>query len=329
MSAEDTVQAFISDARSNSNEALEAALAYAQQATTAASSVLVNMPPIPNATRVSVAVPRFDPNVDLAGEFNEAYDNAFAAFGPEFETEANAFLTAYFPDFATRMRTACDDWIYNTITSGQTGIPTAVENQIWERARSKELLDSQRARSDLTAQWASRGWSMPPGVLAQQLMEVDQVTTNKVSQHARDVAIKQAEIVIDSVKFAIEQGTRMRLGVIAALVDYMRAFMTPWELAIRKAEALVDAKARLWQSSSAYYTALISAAELSLKYDQLEIDRQLGANKLTVDQVIGTVSNRVNAAVAAAEAMASAASAALSSQVSLAKIGNETVTENG
>lgn len=328
MSAEDTVQAFITDARTNSNEALEQAFSYAQQAATAANSVLVGLPPIPFPTEVEVEVPEFNPNVDLSGEFNSAYDNAVSTFGPEFQVEMDSFLNTYFPDFSTRMQTSVDNWIYDTITTGATGIPTAVENQIWDRARSKELLDASRARSDVTAQWASRGWSMPTGVLAQQLMQIDQDTSSKISAHARDVAIKQAEIVIDSVKFAVEQGARMRLGVVAALVDYMRAFMAPWELAIRKAEALVDAKSRLWQSSAAYYGALISAAELHLKFDQLSIDRALGANKLTVDQVIGTVNNRVNAAVSAAQAMANTASAALSSQVSLAKIGNETVSES-
>lgn len=328
MSAEDTVQAFITDARSNSNEALQEAFAYAQQAAAAANSVLVGLPPIPFPSRPEIEVPEFNPNVDLGGEFTQAFDNALAAFGPDFEAEAQNFLDTYFPNFAACMQSSVDNWICDTITNGATGLPTAVENQIWERARAKELMDAARVRSDITAQWASRGWSMPTGMLAEQLLTVDQETSNKISQHARDVAIKQAEIVIDSVKFAIEQGVKVRLGVVAALVDYMRAYMTPWELAVRKAEALVDAKSRLWQSSAAYYNALIGAAELHLKYDQLMIDRGLGANKLTVDQVIGTVNNRVNAAVAAAEAMSNAAAAALSSQVSLAKIGNETVTEN-
>jgi len=329
VSAEETVNSLITAARAAAESALDEAISYAQQASTAANSVLVGLPAIPHPNFVEVEVPPFNPNVDLSGEFTQAFDNAFEAFGPDFAAEAGNFLNTYFPNFAGCMRTSVDDWICNTIQGQGTGIPVAVENQIWNRAREKELLDAARSRNQLTTQWASRGWSMPTGMLANQLLELNQETATRAALHAREIAIKQAEVVIETIRFAVQQGVQMRLGVVAALVDYMRAYMAPWELAIRKAEALVDAKSRLWQSSSAYYSALISAAELSLKYDSLAIDRGVQANKLTVDQVIGTVSNRVNAAVSAAQAMAQAAAAALGSTVSLGKIGNETISESG
>jgi hypothetical protein len=329
VTAEATVQSLISDARSNADEAAEKAIAYAEAGQRAAQSVLTGLPPIDFPRRPNVTVPDFSPNVDLGGEFTTTFDNALSEFGPDFRVEALNFLDTYFPNFAACLQSSIDDWICDTITEGGTGIPAAVENQIWERSRAKEVLDGQRVKNDLTTQWAARGWSMPTGVLTSQLMQVDQEVQSKISTHARDVAIKQIDVEIENIRFAVQNGIQLRLGIVAALVEYMRAYMTPWQMAIDKAAALVDAKSRLWQSSAAYYNALIAAAELQLKYDSLLIERGLGANKLSVDQVIGTVTNRVNAAMAAAEAMGTMAAAALSSQVSLAKVGNETVTESG
>jgi hypothetical protein len=328
VSAEETVNTIISNALANTDQALEKAIAYSDAAQTAASTVLVGLPPIHTPSRVDVDVPEFDPNVDLAGEFNAAFNNAVSDFEPDFAAEVQRFLDQWFPSFAGCLQTSVDNWICNMITAPSSGITTAVENQMWERSRARELLENTRAKNELAAQWSSRGWSMPAGMMAQQTMMLDQVAGSQISTHSRDTAIKMAEIAVENVRFAVQQGAQLRLGIMGALVDYLRAFMTPWELAIQKASAVVDAKSRLWQSSTAYYSALIAAEELQLKYDQLMIDRGLGANKLTVDQVIGTVSNRVNAAVAAAEAMANTASAALSAQVSLAKVGSETITGN-
>jgi hypothetical protein len=327
VSAEEQVNAIIADARSNANEALDKTIAYADAAQTAAGSVLTGLPGIHTPSEPEVTIPPFNPNVDLAGEFEQAFENALAEFGPDFTAEASRFLNQYFPDFAGCLQSSVDDWICNTITNGGTGIPAAVESQIWARSREKEILETVRAKDALSAQWASRGFSMPSGVMSQQLMMLDQDAVSKNSTHNRDVAIKQIEVEIENIRFAVSEGIKLRLSIVSAMVDYMRAFMQPWELAIQKAAALVDAKSRLWQSSATYYNALIAAAELQLKYDQLMIDRGLGANKLTVDQVIGTVSNRVNAAVAAMDAMANTAAAALNSQISLAKVGNETTNQ--
>jgi hypothetical protein len=326
MSTESTVQDIITQSRAAASELVDEAIGFAEQAQTAASTSITGLPEVPSPREPSVDIPPFQPNQDLSADFTQAFDDALAEFGPDFQSEFTSFLNTYYPDFNDCLQHV-EEWICDTIQNGGTGMPAAVEDAIWQRSRDREALEANRQKRELTRAWAGRGFSLPPGVLVEGLMTVDQDLANKVSTHSRDVAIKQAEIEIENIRFAVQQGVQLRLGVMSAALDYMRAFMQPWQMAIDKAAALVDAKSRLWQSSAAYYNALIAAEELQLKYDQISVERGLGLGKLSVEQTIAIVEARVNAAIASAEALGSAASAALSAQVSLGQLAYQEISE--
>jgi len=56
------------------------------------------------------------------------------------------------------------------------------------------------------------------------LLRVQQVAADKSSTIARDSAIKQMEIAVDMVKFAIGEVSKLRLGIASALADFIRAW---------------------------------------------------------------------------------------------------------
>jgi len=326
MSAEDTVNAIIERASTDADRALDKAIAYTDAAQTAAATVITSLPEIPAPTRPDVDIPPFsNPDEDLSADFNSAYDNAVGEFGPDFATAFAAFLTTHYPSFSGLA--AVETWLIDVIENGGTGMNEAVENAIWQRARERESLEASRQKATVTNSWAARGFSFPPGMLAAQIATIDQDVANKVSTHSRDVAIEQAKIEIETVRFAIQQGAALRKSLMDAALDYMRAHMRPWELAIEKAKALVDSKRQLWQSSAAYYNALIDAERLQLQYDELRMTRGIEAGKLYVNQIVSMVEQRVQAAISAADALGSAASAALGSQVSLGQIAHQTIED--
>ena len=327
MSAEATVNALIAAGLANASKATDKAIGFADAAQTAASTVITELPIIPSPTRPDIDIPPFtNPDQDLSGDFTKAYNDANAEFGPEFATKFTGFLSTYYPSFNSCL-TIVETWICNTIQYGGTGMNADVENAIWNRSRERESIEAFRQKSELNKMWAGRGFSFPPGVLVAQSAMIDQDLANKVSTHSRDVAIKQAEIEIDNVKFAVQQGAQLRISIMATALDYMRAFMLPWQLAIEKAKALVEAKRLLWQSSAAYYQALIAAASLELEYDKVRIDRSMDLAKLSVEQIVSLVQERVRAAISAAEAMGEIAASATGSQVSLGQIAHQTIED--
>lgn len=327
MSTETTVQDIINAGRAAASELVDEAVAFADQAQTAASTSITGLPDVPYPTEPDIDIPPFiNPDQDLSADFTNTFDNAIADWTPEFRSEFTSFLDTYYPDFNDCLGSV-EEWICNTIENGGTGMSAAVEDAIWQRSRSREALELNRQKQELTKNWAGRGFTLPPGVLIEGLMTLDQDLANKVSTHSRDVAIKQAEIEIENVRFAVQQGAQLRIAVMQAAVSYINAYMQPWKLAIEKASALVDSKTRLWQSSAAYYNALIAAEELHLKYDQLNMERGIELGKLSVEQTIAIVRARVDAAIASADTLGSAASAALSAQVSLGQLAYQQISE--
>jgi hypothetical protein len=327
VSAESTVEQIIDNAQTAANTAQEKAISYADAAKTAANSALslgsVHTPDEPNVT-----VLPFTPTEDLSTLFSGAVGDFDNEFETDFTNQANTFLSTWFPNFAACLKEQVDGWICNTIQNGGTGIPAAVENQIWERSRNKETKEATRLKSEAQEAFASRGFSLPSGVLYAQLAMIDQAASDKISTHARDVAIKQVDIEIENIRFAVDQGVRLRLGVVQALIGYLNAFLQVPQIATDRAKTQSELKRRLWEASAAYYRALIDAARLVLDYDKLRVERDLGIQAHEVEEFIARIRSRVDAAVSAAEEMGKIAQAALSAQNTLAEISSQTITSS-
>jgi hypothetical protein len=329
MSAESTVNSIISNATTTANTARDKAIEYANQAQTAAAGILVDLGRVHDPEEPNVTIPPFSPQEDLSSLFSGTADNVDEEFKTDFTDKTNYFLNTWFPDFAGCLKTNIDGWICSTIADGGTGIPAAIENQIWERSRNKETKEAARLKSEAQEAFASRGFSLPAGVLYAQLAMIDQEAANKVSTHARDVAIKQVDIEIENIRFAVDQGIRLRLGVVQALIGYLNAFFDAVpNLATDRAARAAELKGKLWDTSAAYYRALIDAARLTLDYDKLLVDKDLTIEGHTVESFARHIEARVNAAVAAAEGMGKIAGAALSAQNTLAEISSQTITSS-
>ena len=90
--------------------------------------------------------------------------------------------------------------------AGGSGIPAAVENAIWERAANREDLDTSRQISAAYTEFSSRGFTEPPGMLVARVDAIREESQIKKQGLNRDIAIKMAEVQIDNVRFAVEQG---------------------------------------------------------------------------------------------------------------------------
>lgn len=325
MTAESTITQVINNAIARANTSAEKAIAYSDQAQTVAVSVL-NLGSIPNPTQPSIAIQPFPPNEDLSAAFTLAFDTAVAKFDTGFQLSISDFMNKWFPSFEACLKTTVDPWICDTITAGGVGLPVNVERALWDREREREVIETARLQSESVNAFADRGWSLPSGVLVDERAKIAEAGANRIAQASRDQAIQAAQIRIDMLKFAVEKGVQLRLGVVSALVDFLNAWLKVPALAIEKARNLVDAKARLWDQTSNYYQALIAAAALLLDFDKLRIDSALRAQANFVAAVTASIEGKVGAAVGAAGAMGDLAAAALGSLNSLASINNDTIS---
>ena len=323
MTAQAIVEQVIENAIAQANTATQSATTLSGQAQSA-SQVIFQFDAIPPPERPDVTLLPFNPDEDLGATFQLAFDNAVADLGPDFEDAIDDFLR-WFPSWNACLKTTVDPWICNTITAGGVGLPPAIENAIWNRERERELKEVSRLQSESLNAFADRGWSLPSGVLVDEQAKIAEAGANRIAQASRDRAIKEAEIRIDMLKFAVEKGVQMRLGVLDALVNYLNTWLKIRALALEEAGKLVEAKSKLWDTSARYLHAQIAVAQLLLHYEEIKVDSARHTQRTVVEASIGAVNARVAAAIGGLNALANIAGSFASSTNSLADISHSTI----
>lgn len=238
--------------------------------------------------------------------------------------ELTGFFAKYYPLAADAFDEATN-WLVNSITVGGTGINPAVEAQIWQRDRDRVTADGLRAESQTQNEFAMRGFSLPSGALAARLQQVRFEQLAKTQEQSRDVAIKQADIEIANVRFAVEQAIQSRFSAMQAAAEYLRALMSGVDSAVRVASLNVDARARAMSATADLYRARLARDELALKIPFANQEVGLRAQISNIENFYKGIDTRVAAAVSAAEAHGKVAAAALSS---LSSIASTTVAAN-
>lgn len=325
MSAETVIDSIITSAHNIAVETKNAALSYAEDAQTAALAV-TSLDDLPVPVRPNPVIPAFLPDPDEAEEkFRTTFSELYNLLGPDFNAQIDAFLARFFPQIDECLEESIDTWLCNTINNGATGIPTDVENQIWERSRARELRDFSRKDEELVSGWAKRGFSLPTGALfnAQQVAQQD--LTERISTHSRDVAIKQAEIQIETIKFAISEGIKLRLGALQVAVDYMRAWLDVSKISVEYANGILRSRTAFYGALAAYYGALIAGERLVYDWGNNQAVLTVEQQKAFVSLVNSNTNARVQAAISAASSVASIGAAALAAQNSMAHVSNETL----
>lgn len=257
----------------------------------------LDMPAVPE-------IEGFSPS-ELTALYQSTADEIQALLGNGLST----FLTTYFP--LGNELAAARSWVERAITSGGTGLNATVEAQIWERDRSRLMRDSARAADEAVAMWAARGYPMPPGALVGTISRIDQDLRDKTAQASRDVAIKQAEIELENIRFAVDKALELRTAAISAAGDYIRTLALGPQLGVQLAGSVIDAKAKLANVLTSFYQAKVSALELPVRVAIADANADVEVRKSNLAAQVSLINARVATVEAAARAAGTQASAAL------------------
>lgn len=325
MSAETQVDTLISNALDKSSAAIDKVITYTETAQTIAQGYsLLN--PNPAVVAETFAIPAFTPNLNLATTYKTDFDVIWQDMETWVRGLMNDYVNTYFPVLDPLVQTAQNAWLLSVVNDGYLGIPVAVETAIWDRARSKDMLEAARMEDEAATQFSTRGFSLPPGAMDARLRMVQQAASDKSSTIARDLAIKQTEISIEMTKFAVSEMTKLRLGIAAALADFMRAWMTLPTAAAEIAKAKAEINRTLWDSSANYIQALVAKAGLKLDADKATLSGKVQEDSIWVQNFLGAQKLRVDAATAAADQMGKVAASYANSMNTLGYIGAATNT---
>lgn len=256
-----------------------------------------------------VSGPGYQGNVNLSHDFLGTYTNALRDLRPEYANAVAEYIAQWFP--------ACvfahtEDWICTTILTGGTGLPPGIEEAIWERARRREAREAKRLEQEALTQGAARGFMIPPGAVTYRMLQVQQDSVDRASNINRDEAIKHIDIIIENVRFAVDQGVKVRGQVMSALGDFIRAHFLPEELALQKANGVLQAKQVLVNSAADYYRAQVAAASLQVEAQAITGRSYDAANAAAAQFAIAMAQTRSSAATTIAATYGQAAAGAAS-----------------
>lgn len=314
MAADATVNAIINNALAKSDAAVSNAGAAAQGAITASIGYAVADGPTV-AYDISAAEPAIGVIEDATLTYESQRDRLIAILSDRLAD----FFAVYYPLAADAFDEATN-WLVNTITIGGTGIAPAVEDQIWQRGRDRVIADSARVESQTLNEFAARGLTLPAGAMASRLQEVRFGQLLKTQELSRDVAIKQADIEVDNLRFAVDLAVKSRMQAMGTAVDYIRALMSGADAASKVALLNADAKARMVAATADLYRARLARDEIAMRIPLANATNAVQLNGINVDGFYKGINARVQAASAAAESYGRVAAAALASLNSVAAI---------
>ena len=261
-----------------------------------------------------------EPDIPTVGDTSLLYEANLADLVALLSTQLAQYYATYYP----LTNDAYDEatvWLVNTITVGGTGLSPTVEDQIWQRGRTRVITEGSRIQSQTVNDFAGRGYILPPGALNGALKELRSEQYGKINDFAAQVAIKQAEIEIDNIKFAVDLAMKTRISAMGAANDYIRGIMSAPDAAAKVAAMNGDAQARMMSATADLYRARLTRDELVLRASDSDQATALASSKLNIDAFYKGIDNKVSASNAAAATYGQNAAAALGQIQAVASAG--------
>jgi hypothetical protein len=259
--------------------------------------------PLPNIIEPNVAIPEYAPDseiLEVAARFKDLIDKLVPLF-------VN-YMTTYFP-LNNVTGSKSELWIHSVIDGGR-GVNAAVEAAFWERDRARISLEAGRAEADALATFAGRGFMLPPGTALAMARGVRENAARDMSASSREIAIKQYEVEIQMVQFAIEQAITLRKLAMESAVAYINALASSAASAGEMFEKQNDGQSKLINAAAAFYNARSHAQEIlwKAKLAQAEISNDASKSNQETDTAYAKAKAELAAQDAAslAQAFASA-----------------------
>jgi hypothetical protein len=158
--------------------------------------------------------------------------------------------------------------LLSNIVNGGTMINSQVETDIWSRDLERNEQALQDAIDKLTAQWAKLGWSMPDGLLAGNILGVNNEYMNKRLDRSREIAVKQAELEQQGMFKSLELAVQLEKVLIDNLNDYARRVL---DTSKTTAEVTIS----LFRERINRYNALLAAFKADMDSYKTNIEAEI------------------------------------------------------
>lgn len=263
--------------------------------TTTAPHVSAGTVAIPSVTAPAVNIPSSVDTTQIMSTFDTKQLEQFN----QLVNACNSFLTNHFPNEPTGYA-AAEQWLSNAITNPDSGLPLAVQQQIFGDDQARILADKVRAQDAVVAQFAARRFPLPPDVSASAVMQIEQKAQDELAESSRKVAMLSVEMQ----KFSVEKLLGLRGMALDASIKYIGALVAGPEVASRLVGIGYDAQSKLISAAADFYRADIQAADMSSKVAQYNNSTTLEAAVKNQAADLSMIDEKVKALLADLQSVA-------------------------
>lgn len=189
---------------------------------------------------------------NLDTRFNAAYHTAAPEFIAMVNGHVDAQLLKINPQYHVQM--ARLEAQLAKYLDGGTGLNPAVENAIYERARSKNDAEARRVRDQSLSDAAARGFTMPTGALLSATQQARQAGADANAAAAREIVVMQAEIEQKNLQFAVTTSSSLRTAMISASLSYMQNLGTLNGQALDYAKTILSSITEIFNNEVKLFT---------------------------------------------------------------------------
>lgn len=248
---------------------------------------------VPLPTAPSISMPELGALVNInipAFEFPSLPD--FSDKAPEIDFVApDVFINWAEPVYQSEILSELKEQVL-LMMKGGTGLPAPIEDALFSRARERDSAETERSVQEAVDTWASRGFSMPPGMLTKQANAVREQGRLKAAELNRDILVQAATWEIENLRFAVTQGMALE-QLIENLFE--NATKRTFEVARFQAESQINAfNARIglfnaqnaaFQTLAQVYRAKLDGALGKLQAYKTAVEAQSAIGQINQQQV--------------------------------------------
>jgi hypothetical protein len=178
----------------------------------------------------------------------------------------------------------------SNIANGGTGLSSTVEEAIWDRDRERMEQQLSDSTDKATAMWAKKGFSLPDGLLAHSLSELQKEYMNKNIDRSREIAVEQAKLEQSNLFKSLELAFNLASKLIENLIRYEDLVFRSQEATAKFANEYIDIQIRTYASLVEAYKATAQTYEIIIRAELAKIE----VYKAQIDgqRLIGTVNEQ-------------------------------------
>lgn len=179
-----------------------------------------------------------------------------------------------------------------SMMAGGTGLPPAIEDALFSRARQRDSTETNRAVQEAVDTWAGRNFSMPPGMLVKQADVIREQGRLKAAETNRDILLQAATWEIENLRFAVQQGMALeQLTInmhenIAKRLFEVAKFHAESQISVFNAQiSLFNAQNSAFQTLATVYRTRLDGALSKLTAYKTAIEGQVALGQINTQRV--------------------------------------------